>query len=1512
MISKIKKKDENFNKINKEEQERESNEITIIKRTLENNTHIVLEDIKLKRITSWRKSKAKFLNNLIYNILTFGILHLFSLHYPNLYIKLYCNPWPAKECDYFLVENIYGQLTLCLKIHKKINNQLNSNTDISKDNITTSLDNINLKYEYNSSKKSNYSFIYKSITYLYNEETNEICPMYMNLSKMTNKQILNKFSDGLSTENIVSSYKERYGLNEYIIDMKIPLLYLYKNEFPSFIIVFLIALTEFLVLGNYVSLFTKLFVILVIFSIQFIIIKKFILNKFRKEYTLDGEKIKPKVKRKYLLKENNKFFVEINNADLLPGDVIYLKSNDYVPCDCIIIEGECIANASNLIGSTEILKKSYLKNNNDQFNYKINNPNILYHGMKILKTFSKLKEGFISVLCINTGSNTYKANQFSNILYKLERKKQYNELYNFFGGRKKVIFIYMLLVFILSFVFGAFYLYSFNIKLNEKKAFSFLYKIIIRILCKSLMPVYFITHSIMMFFNLYRLRSEDIVCFDKSRLLISGNINTILFSKTGTLSHDSFEINSYHPITFNINKQGYISFKNYSNGNCKKMNTKLINYYRNYLDKKNENYNIHDSSANPIKIQQKQLLKRLNDKSNEYISLFLECLLSCTNIEKYNMELFGNNIETSLFEDMKWDIKPYYSHDNNKESLEINDNKFLEFSSNNYHYDNKFNLIKKSINDIFPKNYYKITNSSKYDIKNYQKRRISINNFILERNKIRKSNLSKSNKNLKDFNFSNFNVNNIIEDISNSYIDSYKLRIYKKFIKKGTFNNSAIVYNFITKQLRFMVKGMPEDILDKCDKNLLPDNLDNIISFYRRNGFIVMVCAGKLINIDEYNDLNGIDYYMNNLNIYGFTTLKNKLKDEIKKSIKEIKQFNCNLIISSGDNEYNCLSTGFNSGIIDNKNVFVFDIDENINRLIMTKIYNSQYNKYDREETKINFSLDKNSKQIPKMNNKNASFIINTKENSSSKKENVLIRSSQTKKSFKKTNESIHSNKSKQLKNNKEPPTPQLKLSSENNKSNQNKLIRKLSISKYLKVSKSLVDNSEREKINGSQLNQELSVINKDEKELEIRNSDISPHQNNIFSQGKKNQKKYENKEYKEETSFKKSKNSNYKIRNIVKYKYMNLEKYYYYNGIFKDYNDLNDNCIYCISGKAFSFLYKNKKKKDCKFLLEKIYKNCKIFFNMTSLDKSLSVDFFREHSNTFVCNIGECQSDVDSIMTSNIGINFRKPNNRNTILCHFYTINGDILCIKNIIKEGRVLNENTELLEMTSFLCTLAINSYVLSCLIRNSEAYLGQLNFLEIEIVILSISSFIGEPEENISSEPLVENKKLLRIYYIFNLIGILLIKLIAIYFFCSLYRSDKFLGNEERDKIFITYYFVLCIEFIICIIYSFNWISFYRKSPFTNFFLLFFSFIFISYMIILICLNSSNLQYDFLKITYFEFSGELIDSFADKNRIWLSLSCILDFIGSIIYSLIIYYIFKLIAKKKKESNNKDNYKG
>ena len=88
----------NKDEINVDNQE---NQIKLIKRTLENNTHVVIEDTKLKNITSWRKSQTKFLQNLIFNILSLGMLHIISLHYPKLYLKLYCNPWPPKECDFF-------------------------------------------------------------------------------------------------------------------------------------------------------------------------------------------------------------------------------------------------------------------------------------------------------------------------------------------------------------------------------------------------------------------------------------------------------------------------------------------------------------------------------------------------------------------------------------------------------------------------------------------------------------------------------------------------------------------------------------------------------------------------------------------------------------------------------------------------------------------------------------------------------------------------------------------------------------------------------------------------------------------------------------------------------------------------------------------------------------------------------------------------------------------------------------------------------------------------------------------------------------------------------------------------------------------------------------------------------------------------------------------------------------------------------------------------------------------
>ena len=130
-----------------------------------------------------------------------------------------------------------------------------------------------------------------------------------------------------------------------------------------------------------------------------------------------------------------------------------------------------------------------------------------------------------------------------------------------------------------------------------------------------------------------------------------------------------------------------------------------------------------------------------------------------------------------------------------------------------------------------------------------------------------------------------------------------------------------------------MVKGIPGYILDKCDSNSLPENFDDLISLYRKNGLIVLICASKLLNVEEYNDLNTIDYYMSDLTFCGFITLKNQLKNEIKTAIQDLKDLDCNLIITSGDNINNTLGVGFDSGIIENKNIFIFDKDDENNKI---------------------------------------------------------------------------------------------------------------------------------------------------------------------------------------------------------------------------------------------------------------------------------------------------------------------------------------------------------------------------------------------------------------------------------------------------------------------------------------------------------------------------------------------------------------------------------------------------
>ena len=98
-----------------------------------------------------------------------------------------------------------------------------------------------------------------------------------------------------------------------------------------------------------------------------------------------------------------------------------------VPCDCLLLEGECIISECEIIGKTAVSRKICLKNNIENFNYLKNKDSIIYSGSKIVKCHSKLEDKSVVLLCINTGVNSFKTNLYANLLYFDKKNKNHNE-----------------------------------------------------------------------------------------------------------------------------------------------------------------------------------------------------------------------------------------------------------------------------------------------------------------------------------------------------------------------------------------------------------------------------------------------------------------------------------------------------------------------------------------------------------------------------------------------------------------------------------------------------------------------------------------------------------------------------------------------------------------------------------------------------------------------------------------------------------------------------------------------------------------------------------------------------------------------------------------------------------------------------------------------------------------------------------------------------------------------------
>ena len=200
--------------------EKNITKIKIKKRTKENYTHIVNIDSKIISVTTWRKSKLKFRLNLITNFFTLGILHIISLFKPKLYIKIYCKKSLPTNSDFFLIEDIYNNFTLCKTNYNKSSNiKVNSNSN-SQNN------------DKNNNNTLSISFEYKSTKYKFDDDSNSIIPIYFNLNLYKNQTISNSFIEGINTNEKYLNHIKKYGQNIMNINMNLIFQNLLKKDIP--------------------------------------------------------------------------------------------------------------------------------------------------------------------------------------------------------------------------------------------------------------------------------------------------------------------------------------------------------------------------------------------------------------------------------------------------------------------------------------------------------------------------------------------------------------------------------------------------------------------------------------------------------------------------------------------------------------------------------------------------------------------------------------------------------------------------------------------------------------------------------------------------------------------------------------------------------------------------------------------------------------------------------------------------------------------------------------------------------------------------------------------------------------------------------------------------------------------------------------------------------------------------------------------------------------------------------
>ena len=242
---------------------------------------------------------------------------------------------------------------------------------------------------------------------------------------------------------------------------------------------------------------------------------------------------------------------KINSEALVPGDVVDICATsegerliNVVPCDLVLLEGDCIVNESMLTGeSVPIIKSPISKAKMEQVlasgdDLAKIDKHILYSGTKVVRARPNAtsasgdrseQSARARALVVRTGFSTAKGSLVRQMLFPRPITfKFYRDAFWFIGYLFVIAFIGMISTIIYFHIIGV---------SGEEIALRSL-----DVLTIAVPPALPATLSICITFAIGRLRRAQIFCLSPQRINVAGKVNVAVFDKTGTLTEEGLDV----------------------------------------------------------------------------------------------------------------------------------------------------------------------------------------------------------------------------------------------------------------------------------------------------------------------------------------------------------------------------------------------------------------------------------------------------------------------------------------------------------------------------------------------------------------------------------------------------------------------------------------------------------------------------------------------------------------------------------------------------------------------------------------------------------------------------------------------------------------------------------------------------------------------------------------------------------------------------------------------------------